>query len=81
MPEWPFSFPQLVERGIVQVFDSLHGSFTQVFREPCVVFADHPSLRLGSAVALLDLWGASAANRVVFTDPDYSLPEVVYLGF
>jgi integrator complex subunit 9 len=76
VPEWPFSFAQLVERGVVQVFESLHGAFAQSFREPCVVFADHPSLRLGSVVPLIDLWGSSAANRVIVTDPDFTLSEV-----
>jgi len=41
--------------------------FSNEMRTPCVVFCGHPSLRFGDAVHLVELWGKSSANTVVFT--------------
>ncbi len=39
LPEWPFNLALNIERGLIQVFDNLHGDFAAAFREPCVIFA------------------------------------------
>jgi hypothetical protein len=37
------------------------------FKSPCVVFAGHPSLRMGDAVHFLEMWGGSSTNTIIFT--------------
>jgi integrator complex subunit 9 len=76
VPEWPFNHAQLVERGMVQVFDNLHGEFLTAYREPCVIFTDHPSLRSGDAVHFMEMWGSKPNNAVIITEPDFGLAEV-----
>eukprot|EP00047_Mylnosiga_fluctuans_P020724 m.95563 g.95563 ORF g.95563 m.95563 type:complete len:578 (-) comp8606_c0_seq2:256-1989(-) len=77
LPEWPFNHPTLVANGTLLHFDSLNEDFLRAYREPCVVFADHPSLRMGDAIHFLKLWRANANSAVVMIDPDYSLDEVL----
>jgi hypothetical protein len=36
-------------------------------RTPCIVFTGHPSLRFGSVVHFLELWGKSNSNTIIFT--------------
>ena len=38
-----------------------------LFKEPCIVFAGHPSLRFGDAVHLLHLWKDNAKNCIIIT--------------
>ena len=37
------------------------------YRQPCVVFCGHPSLRFGDAVHFIELWGNNPNNLVIFT--------------
>ena len=37
------------------------------FRPPAVVFAGHPSLRIGDAAHLLEMWGSNKKNAVILT--------------
>ena len=37
------------------------------FKSPCIVFAGHPSLRMGDVVHFIELWGRSASNTILFT--------------
>ncbi|RQM30999.1 hypothetical protein B5M09_012059, partial [Aphanomyces astaci] len=41
----------------------------EVVHEPCVVFANHPSLRVGDVVQLIPKLERNAANAIVFIDP------------
>ncbi|RHY02759.1 hypothetical protein DYB25_011464 [Aphanomyces astaci] len=38
-------------------------------KEPCIVFANHPSLRIGDVVQLIPKLQRNAANAIVFIDP------------
>ena len=38
--------------------------------------ADHPSLRFGDSVHLLDLWADSESNGVIFIEPDFFADQV-----
>lgn len=37
------------------------------FKSPCIVFAGHPSLRMGDVVHFIELWGKSTSNTILFT--------------
>ncbi len=41
--------------------------FNRDLHIPCVTFVGHPSLRFGDVVHLLELWGKSSANTIIFT--------------
>lgn len=43
---------------------SLDDAFTKAFREPCVVFADHPSLRFGDAAYFMEVRCARHGSRL-----------------
>ena len=60
LPEYPFRYHGLIADGVVKVFPSLDAEFTRTFEEPCVVFAEHPCLRLGDAVSFMHRWSRSA---------------------
>ncbi|PIO72543.1 hypothetical protein TELCIR_05525 [Teladorsagia circumcincta] len=40
------------------------------------VLTGHPSLRIGDAPHLLEMWGNDSKNALIMTDPDYPLNEV-----
>jgi integrator complex subunit 9 len=72
LPEEPFVHGALQRGGRLKAFPSLEAeSVHSEYRQPCVVFCGHPSLRCGDAVHFLQLWGASAANMVIFTEPSF----------
>lgn len=58
---------QLVQTHKLKHYPSIHGGFSSDFRQPCVVFTGHPSLRFGDVVHFMELWGRSSLNTVIFT--------------
>lgn len=45
--------------------------FSSEFRQPCVVFCGHPSLRFGDVVHFIELWGSNSQHAIIFTEPDF----------
>ncbi|XP_052813057.1 integrator complex subunit 9-like isoform X2 [Mya arenaria] len=70
LPEPPFPHAELVSLGRLKHFNNIH-DLQQDFKCPCIVFTGHPSLRLGDAIHFIELWGKSATNTIIFTEPDY----------
>lgn len=78
LPEEPFPHAHLVKNGRLKHFPSLHAEgFTNEYRQPCVVFCGHPSLRFGNAVHFLELWGGQPHHSVVFVEPDFPYLEAL----
>ena len=49
-------------------FKNLHDeAFSLEYRQPCVMFAGHPSLRFGEVIHFIELWGNNSNNTIVFT--------------
>ncbi|KAF9803332.1 hypothetical protein SFRURICE_007178 [Spodoptera frugiperda] len=72
LPEEPFPHAALVRAGRLKHARSLHDdAFSADFRQPCVVFCGHPSLRFGAAVHLVELWASNPAHAIIFTEPDF----------
>ncbi|KAJ8020959.1 Integrator complex subunit 9 [Holothuria leucospilota] len=71
LPEPPFPHADLIKDNWLKHFPSVHGEFTNHFKSPCVVFAGHPSLRMGDAVHFMEIWGGNSNNTVIFTEPDF----------
>lgn len=68
LPEEPFPHAFLVRNGRLKHFKHIYTEgFSTDYRQPCVVFCGHPSLRFGDAVHFVELWGSSALNTIVFT--------------
>ncbi|KJH50471.1 hypothetical protein DICVIV_03403 [Dictyocaulus viviparus] len=76
VPEEPFCHMALVRSGRLKLYNNIYESFCRDYKTPCVVFAGHPSLRLGDAPHLLEMWGNDSRNALIMTDPDYPLNEV-----
>ncbi|XP_022450667.1 integrator complex subunit 9 isoform X1 [Delphinapterus leucas] len=68
LPEPPFPHAELIQTNKLKHYPSIHGDFSNDFRQPCVVFTGHPSLRFGDVVHFMELWGKSSLNTVIFTD-------------
>ncbi|RHY59785.1 hypothetical protein DYB38_000847 [Aphanomyces astaci] len=62
----PFVHGQLRDEGHLRFVSP--GSPVPV-EEPCIVFANHPSLRIGDVVQLIPKLQRNAANAIVFIDP------------
>lgn len=69
---------QLIQTNKLKHYPSIHGDFSSEFRQPCVVFTGHPSLRFGDVVHFMELWGKSSLNTIIFTGT-HSLGEDVAL--
>ncbi|CAH0592087.1 unnamed protein product [Chrysodeixis includens] len=68
LPEEPFPHAALVRAGRLKHARALHDdAFSADFRQPCVVFCGHPSLRFGAAVHLVELWASNPAHAIIFT--------------
>uniref|UniRef100_A0A3P9GYZ9 Integrator complex subunit 9 n=1 Tax=Oryzias latipes TaxID=8090 RepID=A0A3P9GYZ9_ORYLA len=72
LPEPPFPHAELIQTNKLKHYPSIHGDFSSDFRQPCVVFTGHPSLRFGDVVHFMELWGKSGLNTIIFTEPDFS---------
>uniref|UniRef100_A0A8C0WZZ6 Integrator complex subunit 9 n=1 Tax=Castor canadensis TaxID=51338 RepID=A0A8C0WZZ6_CASCN len=72
--EW---YDSLIQTNKLKHYPSIHGDFSNDFRQPCVVFTGHPSLRFGDVVHFMELWGKSSLNTVIFTEPDFSYLEAL----
>ncbi|KAM9062538.1 integrator complex subunit 9 isoform X1 [Sarcophilus harrisii] len=72
LPEPPFPHAELIQTNKLKHYPSIHGDFSNEFKQPCVVFTGHPSLRFGDVVHFMELWGKSSLNTVIFTEPDFS---------
>uniref|UniRef100_A0A5S6QXU5 Beta-Casp domain-containing protein n=1 Tax=Trichuris muris TaxID=70415 RepID=A0A5S6QXU5_TRIMR len=77
IPDDPFLHGMLVKTNRLRPCRSVYGSISREIRTPCVVFASHPSLRIGDAVHFLTIWKDDPANTIVITDPDYASNEVL----
>ena len=64
----PFPHANLTKNARLKHFSGIHtDTFNNEFKTPCVVFTGHPSLRFGDVVHLIELWGSSPNNLIVFT--------------
>ncbi|XP_038207848.1 integrator complex subunit 9 [Zerene cesonia] len=80
VPDEPFPHAQLVRAGRLRHARALHDlAFSADFRQPCVVFCGHPSLRFGAAVHLLELWASNPAHAVIFTGNIHDTIVTCYL--
>ncbi|XP_041374952.1 integrator complex subunit 9-like [Gigantopelta aegis] len=70
LPEPPFPHAELVSLGRLKNFKSLHEGLSTDFKNPCIVFSGHPSLRMGDVVHFIEMWGKSSSNTIIFTEPD-----------
>jgi len=78
VPEEPFIHGSLVRGGRLKSFASLGcESVTSEYRQPCVVFCGHPSLRCGDVVHFMELWASNANNLVVFTEPSVNYQQAL----
>ncbi|XP_076786957.1 integrator complex subunit 9 isoform X2 [Arvicanthis niloticus] len=77
LPEPPFPHAELIQTNKLKHYRSIHGDFSNDFRQPCVLFTGHPSLRFGDVVHFMELWGKSSLNTVIFTEPDFSYLEAL----
>jgi len=78
LPEEPFPHAHLIKNGRLKHFPSLHADgFTNEYRQPCVVFCGHPSLRFGNVVHFLELWGNQSNHSIVFVEPDFPYLEAL----
>ncbi len=78
LPEEPFPHGNLVKCGRLKSFKNLYDeNFSSEYRQPCVMFAGHPSLRFGEVIHFIELWGNNPNNTIVFTEPSFPYLEAL----
>ncbi|XP_003428131.1 integrator complex subunit 9 [Nasonia vitripennis] len=78
LPEEPFPHAFLVKNARLKYFTSTYAEgFSTDYRQPCVVFCGHPSLRFGDAVHFIQMWGNSPQHTIIFTEPDFPYIEAL----
>ncbi|KAG4077555.1 hypothetical protein HA402_002982 [Bradysia odoriphaga] len=78
IPDEPFPHASLVKNARLKHFKHIYSEgFSTDFRQPCVVFCGHPSLRFGDAVHFIELWGSNPLHTVIFTEPDFPYHQVL----
>lgn len=72
IPDDPFPHAYLVKNARLKHYKRIYSEgFSTDFRQPCVVFCGHPSLRFGDAVHFIELWGNNPQHTIIFTEPDF----------
>lgn len=72
IPDEPFPHASLVKNARLKHFKHIYSEgFSTDFRQPCVVFCGHPSLRFGDVVHFIELWGSNPLHTIIFTEPDF----------
>ncbi|KFD70174.1 hypothetical protein M514_13775 [Trichuris suis] len=77
IPDDPFLHGTLVKTNRLRPCRSVYGSISREIKSPCVVFASHPSLRIGDVVHFMTVWKDDPANTIVITDPDYATNDIL----
>jgi len=78
LPEEPFIHGNLIRNGRLKSFRNLQEeSVNSEYRQPCVVFCGHPSLRFGDAVHFIEIWGNNPNNLIIFTEPSVNYLEAL----
>uniref|UniRef100_A0A1B6CJW2 Beta-Casp domain-containing protein n=1 Tax=Clastoptera arizonana TaxID=38151 RepID=A0A1B6CJW2_9HEMI len=78
LPEEPFPHANLVKTGRLKHYKHIYSEgFSADFRQPCIVFCGHPSLRFGDAVHFVELWGSNPQHTIIFTEPDFPYTEAL----
>ena len=76
--EDPFPHAHLTKTGRLKPFKSLHAEgFSTEYKQPCIVFCGHPSLRFGDAVHFVEMWGNNVQNAILFTEPEFDFLEAL----
>jgi integrator complex subunit 9 len=67
--EAPFSHQGMVKMKQLYVFDHVNAAFAQTFNanraNPCVIFAGHPSLRMGDVLHLIKILAPNPKNALI----------------
>lgn len=72
IPEEPFPHANLVKNARLKHFQHIYSEgFSNEFRQPCIVFCGHPSLRFGDIVHFIEMWGNNPLHTIIFTEPDF----------
>ncbi|KAL0267847.1 UNVERIFIED_CONTAM: hypothetical protein PYX00_010000 [Menopon gallinae] len=78
LPEEPFPHALLVKNSRLRHFKNIYAeNFSAEFRQPCIVFCGHPSLRFGDSVHFMELWGSNSLHTVIFTEPDFPYMDAI----
>ncbi|KAL9642190.1 hypothetical protein ABK040_007192 [Willaertia magna] len=80
--ESPFSHMTLLQNKVLMLFESVNSKFMQVYQQnrtshPCIVFAGHPSLRMGDILQLIPIFQRNINNALVYIEPDYNFIESI----
>jgi len=82
-PQPPFVHNELIDIGKLKVKASVKeitigkGGKTEDFKQPCLVFASHPSLRMGDAVHFMNMWSKNSNNSIIFINPSFPHVEAL----
>lgn len=73
LPETPFGFEEMIKLGQLMHFsDVTDAKFATTFREPCIVFTGHPSLRFGPVTNFLKMWGSNSKHSLIFIGMNFT---------
>jgi len=80
--ESPFTHVNLMQNKYLMTFDSVNAKFMQVYQNnrtthPCVIFAGHPSLRMGDILQLIPIFQRNTNNAMICIEPEYSFFDTV----
>ncbi|EFC41975.1 hypothetical protein NAEGRDRAFT_80530 [Naegleria gruberi] len=80
--ESPFAHVNLLQNKSLVVFDSVNSKFMSYYQShrvsnPCVIFAGHPSLRMGDILQLIPIFQRNSNNAMIMIEPEYSFLDTI----
>ncbi|CAG8639477.1 11678_t:CDS:2, partial [Ambispora leptoticha] len=81
-PEDPMEHKNLMAQGRLIHVAHVDSSINERYKEPCIVFAGHPSLRSGPVIDFIHKWREDSKNVMILTDSefDFSVASSIFEG-
>ncbi|CAG8433608.1 1190_t:CDS:10 [Ambispora gerdemannii] len=71
VPEDPMEHKNLMAQGRLIHVAHVDSSINERYKEPCIVFAGHPSLRSGPVIDFIHKWREDSKNIMILTDSEF----------
>jgi integrator complex subunit 9 len=74
LPEYPFAFEELIKASklfLIYEQQELEKFLTKSFKEPCLIFSSHPSLRTGPVLQILKLLKSNPKNSLLLVESEF----------
>ncbi|CAG8615524.1 1728_t:CDS:2 [Racocetra fulgida] len=71
------NYADMFDRNLLYYAARADSSLQEIYKEPCVVFAGHSSLRSGAVINFIKKWGNNPNNAIIFIESEFNFKEAI----